>query len=242
MKCVSSSRRLPVQSRTAAGVVASWHAQLSGGRVWSFHLGLLVWIMVLGATGLTAASVRQPAPLPTTAGEDAAETGRELVVLELRPEVEAAIRAELAVRGTTVLRTLVGSSVLVALPPSVDAAVEGVLGVSDWRPGEGISESLKRLSPADAERFAGGVPMILGLAPGAAPTAIVAALEDRGAVVRWTDTGGRLTEVGLLAPADHFDEVIDFLGGLSMLVWADLQPPIRLRNSASVWRCQSGGA
>jgi len=203
---------------------------------------LLISITALLAAVTTAAVDRHPVRNPGTPGEDAAGSGQMLVVLELRPESETALRAELAARGSTVLRTLDGSSVLVASLPSVHESLEGILGVFDWRPEEAISEVLKHLSPTDAGRFAGGVPVILGLAPGAAPAAVVEALEDRGAIVRWTDSRGQLTEVGLLAQADHLDEVIGYLGGLSTLVWADLQPPIRLRNSDSVWRCQSGGA
>jgi len=84
------------------------------------------------------------------------------------------------------------------------------------------------------------VPVILGLSRGADLWSAATRLSGRGAEIRWFDVGEELHQIGIRVPADRLNDVVAAIDDLAGLEWADLQPPIRLRNSESVWRCQSG--
>jgi subtilisin family serine protease len=165
---------------------------------------------------------------------------KDLIVVHCLPDAEAEVRGVLAERGLIALRTLSDRSFLVAASDDEVADLVGVFGISQWSAKEGIAEPLKNLSSSAAESFQGGVPVILGLAPGSGLAPVVQGLEERQTEVRWIATGGRMPEVGMLVQADSLAEVLTFLGEQPGLVWADLQPPVRLRNRDSAWRCQSG--
>jgi subtilisin family serine protease len=103
-----------------------------------------------------------------------------------------------------------------------------------------LAPALVRLNPSAAARFSGGVPVILGLEPGADLWSAASRLADRGAGVVWFDVAENLHQIGLRVPGERLADVLDEIAGLDRLAWADLQPPIRLRNGVSAWRCQSG--
>jgi len=105
-----------------------------------------------------------------------------------------------------------------------------------------VVPALAAMTPTTAKAFPGGVPVVLGLAPGADLWTAATLLSGEGAAISWFDLAAEIHQIGMRIPADQLDHVLAVVDGLDSLVWADLQPPVRLRNSSSVWRCQSGEA
>lgn len=69
----------------------------------------------------------------------------------------------------------------------------------------------------------------------------VRSLEALGGSIQWVDSAGRpAAQIGVLVPADRVGGLTRALESLPGLLWAEPQAPVRLLNSASVWRCQSG--
>ncbi len=147
-----------------------------------------------------------------------------------------AAAAALEQRGARLVRVL-GSDRLLLLDGEQKRELRG--DVSPWTATDATSPTLARLTAVEARRFPGGVPVLLGLAPGTDLAAASALLEAAGAVPAWVDPSRPLPELAVRVPADALEEVRATLAELP-LVWADVQPPVRLRNAESTWRCQSG--
>lgn len=163
-----------------------------------------------------------------------------LRLLLLREGETAVAAAELERRRVPVLAYLPGSGLLVAGFASAVEGLPGVVAELAWGPDQAVAPELEAATPAQAAALSGGLPVILGLAPGADAVAVATRLAGAGAEVRWVEATPRGAEVGLGVPPTDLDAVRDRLRRLSGLVFAEVQPPVRLRNAASTWRCQGG--
>jgi len=148
--------------------------------------------------------------------------------------------AELEARGMRIMGHLGGGALLAAFPQGSTPPPPAVATLEAWSAERAVAPILARLDARAAARMTGGVPVLVGLAPGADPAPAGALLNAAGAEVSWTDSTSTLPQLGVRVPAAHLDEVLAALRRLDDLAWADLQPPVRLRNAASAWRCQSG--
>jgi subtilisin family serine protease len=84
------------------------------------------------------------------------------------------------------------------------------------------------------------VPIVVQVAAGDGAGSFMSDLAAAGFSTAWTQAGRGLLHVGLRVEPDRMGELLRLLDRTRGLVAADLQPPIRLRNAASAWRCQSG--
>ncbi len=199
------------------------------------RLLIVSWMLVLVAP-VGAAEPEHGSSHPPASGP-----GRDVLRLVVAPpgralDAAAAVRR----RGGRVLRHLAGGEMLVAGPPAATRRLPPPSEVSPWSAERAIAPGLASLTAAAAARSGGGVPVVVGLAPARRPRQLATELDLAGADVRWIEEGGELPEIGLMVPADRLETVREVLRRSEGLVFADLQPPIRLRNGASAWRCQSG--
>ena len=191
----------------------------------------VVWVAFLVGPAASAS------PPYRGAGEVSA-TRLELLVLD--PARAADTRDALAAAGLRVLRDLPGGKVLVAGGGAKVMVQEGILESSPWPAEQAIAPVLRELTPGAAGGFPAGVPVVVGLAPGVDAAEVAGRLAAAGAKVSWSDAGRDVPELGLRVPAAALGGVRAELEAIPNLVFADLQPPVRLRNSRSAWRCQSG--
>jgi hypothetical protein len=192
--------------------------------------------MLVLAAPVGAAASEQRSSAPPAAGPES-----DVLRLVVAPpgrahDVAAAVRR----RDGRVLRHLAGGEMLVAGPPAATRRLPLPCEVGPWSAERAIAPGLASLTAAAAGRSVGGVPVVVGLAPARRPRQLATELAVSGAEVRWIEEAGELPEIGLLVPADRLEAVREVLRRTEGLVFADLQPPIRLRNGASAWRCQSG--
>jgi len=210
---------------------------------------MLVWAMVVVSV-LAAAIVRggvEPGELPAlrlrsaaaAGGAEASEDG-ELVVLRVAPHDFAAVRARLAADGVRILAYLPEDALLVERSNLDASAMADVVAVEPWRAERAITPELASLDPTRARSLPGGVPIVVGLASAEAADELAVRLAGAGARVSWTAPGAAVAQLGLLVDAERLPAVLAALRATAGLVWADLQPPLRLLNWDAVWRCQSG--
>ena len=109
----------------------------------------------------------------------------------------------------------------------------GVVAELSWGPDQAVAPELEGATPAQAETLTGGLPVIVGLAPGTDAGAVSTRLAAAGAGVRWVEATGRGVEVGLGVPPSRLDAVRDTVRGLPGLVFAEVQPPVRAREHAT---------
>jgi hypothetical protein len=161
-------------------------------------------------------------------------------VVRTRGGATAEVRKSLEARGIQVLGYLPDDALLVSAEARSVGSFEGVSGVESWSAEQGIVPEVFRLGIDDASLFPAGVPMVVGFAPGTDVAAAADRLARIGADVSWISESSEVPQIGVLVPPANLAAVRDSLRTFDRLVWADLQPPIRLRNSESVWRCQTG--
>jgi subtilisin family serine protease len=79
------------------------------------------------------------------------------------------------------------------------------------------------------------------LAPGSAIAPLAEQIEVIGAQLGWVDESARpAPQLGFRVTRSRLRAVVELLERTPALVLAEPQAPVRLLNSASVWRCQSG--
>ena len=208
----------------------------------------LVWTaVVVGAlAAATAPGGAEPGDRPplrlraaTTGGSEAGEDAV-LAVLRVAPDGFAAVRARLAADGVRILAYLPVDALLVERASLGSLPMAGVVATEPWRAELAITPELATLARHRAAGFPGGVPIVVGLARVEALDELKARLDGLGARVSWTTPTAPVPQLGLLADADRLPAVLDALRATAGLIWADLQPPVRLLNGDAAWRCQSG--
>jgi subtilisin family serine protease len=203
----------------------------------------LCWIVLCGAGEMIGHGTQQSvdrADVQSREGLPGADGSRAVTLVRTTTGSIAEVAQELAATGLPVLATLSGDTLLVAAPPEVLRAREGVVMADPWPGDRAIAPALNVIRGSRAAGLPPRVPMILGVVAGADLEAIAGGLEAAGAEVSWIAAGGALPQLGLMVPRDGLWPVIEVVRNLQGLVWADVQPPVRLLNSESVWRCQSG--
>jgi subtilisin family serine protease len=116
------------------------------------------------------------------------------------------------------------------------ADLPGMSAVSPWTQTDGIEPALRT-----AAKGTGRVGVAIGLAPGVDVADVADELRGSGVIVGWTAPTARpVAQLGLMVERETVAVLVDRLETIPGLVWAQLQPPIRLLNGASVWLCQSG--
>jgi hypothetical protein len=184
-----------------------------------------------------------PAPLRlrsvSRVGSECGEDGT-LAVVHLAPDAFATARARLAAGGVRVLAYLPGDALLVERDGLDAAGMADVVGVAPWRAELAITPELASLDRARAEMHPDGVPVVVGLARAEALDELAGRLDGMGVRLSWTAPDAAVPQLGLLVDPERMPAVLDALRATAGLVWADLQPPVRLLNADASWRCQSG--
>ncbi len=162
----------------------------------------------------------------------------DVVLLPLSDREMAGAVQELEHGGASVLAILPNRGVLVEAGPREELSPryskvnwEAVA----WRPEAALSARLQRAG-AEAE----AIGLVVGLTLSADWRELVSRVTASGAEVRWVESAGTVRQVGVWVPAGQLPAAREALASSAGLVWADLQPPARLSNGASVWRLQSG--
>jgi hypothetical protein len=163
-----------------------------------------------------------------------------LTVLRVAPGAVAALRARLAADGVRVLAYLPDDALLVERAGLDASMLADVVASEPWRAELAITPELASIDRAHAKPFPGGVPIVVGLARAEDLKDLAGRLQGLGARVSWTAPTATVPQLGLLADPDRLPAVVDALRATAGLVWADVQPPVRLLNGDAVWRCQSG--
>ncbi len=178
------------------------------------------------------------------AGVDGAARGTEsseqLVLVRVDPTSVPTTRRRLETRGVPILAYLPHNAALVATRPEWLRGLEGVMSVETWSSERALAPALAVLRGDAAAGLPARIPMILGATPAADLEEAERKLRAAGADVSWRVSNGTLPQVGFVVPKDGLEPVIDAVRDLRGLVFANVQPPVRLQNSESVWRCQSG--
>jgi len=206
-----------------------------------------VWALVV-VGGLAAAAterVAEPGRAPAlrlrtaAAGRLVSGDGK-LAVLRVAAFDFAAVRARLAADGIRILAYLPDDALLVERAGLDASGVAGVVAVEPWSAELAITPELASLERHRALGFPGGVPIVVGLARAEDLAGLADRLDGLGARVSWSAPSSAVPQLGLLADPDRLPAVLDALRATGGLVWADLQPPVRLLNGDAAWRCQSG--
>ncbi|HSL18263.1 MAG TPA: S8 family serine peptidase [Methylomirabilota bacterium] len=192
----------------------------------------LVAVVVVAAAAVPA---RPQAPSEPDASAGAAVA---LWVLEGGASHPGELRRDVIGVGAEIVAYLGPDRWLVAAPRGATDTVASRRALRSWSPAEGIVPELRALAGGEAGPPIG---LVLALAPGTDLAAVAAGLEAAGARATWARPGSSpLPQLGLRVAAADVAAVLDALEATPALAWADLQPAVRLRNAASVWRCQSG--
>ena len=210
----------------------------------------ILLLLCLTVAGSVPAGPPQPAADPRTTGPrlrgDAAdlqsgppsEDGLQMVVA--RPGRAAMVAGKLREGGVRVLRHLPGGALLVDGRPAAIRTLPEVLDVSGWGAGRALTPELRSMELETAVRFRRGVPVVVGLVSADVARSAVEELHGLGFKISWRVETSGVIELGIMARPESLEPLREALGRMDGLVWADVQPPVRLRNDASAWRCQSG--
>ena len=164
-----------------------------------------------------------------------------LTIISCRPESAAVIRRALVEVGAAVVAHLAPHRWLVAGDPVAVAGVPGLMKSRPWRPAEGVHGELRALAAPEKGTGDDVVFVAAALAPGRSVRAAAELFETMGAEPSWLDESARpAPQFGFSSPRSRLREVVEQLDRTPGLVWAEPQAPVRLLNSESVWRCQSG--
>lgn len=181
---------------------------------------------------------------PVCVSDHEPTTGRttsELWVVVVDDGGAGGVRSVLVDAGAEVLAHLGPQKWLVAGDGAVIAGVSGVGAAHRWRPEDAVHAGLRDLAARGKDLRAEVVFVVAAFAPGVEVSSLAKGLVADGAELRWVDESARTTpQVGLRVPRGRLTAVVERLEASPGLVWAEPQAPARLRNSASVWRCQSG--
>jgi subtilisin family serine protease len=161
-------------------------------------------------------------------------------MVRMNPATVPKVRRLLEDRGISVLGHLADNAALVAARPAALRNLDGVIAAEPWSSDRAIAPALAAIRGTSESGLPPRIPMIIGVTPGIDLEEVAGRLENAGAEVSWIEAGGALPQVGFVVPRDGLGLLIDVVRGTHGLVFADVQPPVRLQNSESVWRCQSG--
>lgn len=188
-----------------------------------------------------AAAVLNQAPANHAAADEPAREPAVLTVVSCRPESVVAARRSLAEDGATVIAHLAPHRWLVAGDSAVDGAASGIDSSRPWRSTEGVGAALRALAAPTKKSGDPTVFVAVALAPGTEVSQVGERLETVGAQLVWMDESAQpAPQIGFSVPRSRIREIVDLLDRTPVLVWADPQAPVRLLNSDSVWRGQSG--
>jgi hypothetical protein len=172
---------------------------------------------------------------------DPSDRGHSLWSVQTEPGAAAEVRRELAKIGARVLLSTSPTTLVVATPNGHPSGLRGVVAVEPWWAGRGPKQQLERLTIESAiAAFPGGVPLVVGLAPATDLDRVSGLLSGAGSRVVWASSATDLPQLGIVIPSERLETTRTVLRRLEALVFTDLQAGARLRNSESVWRCQSG--
>ncbi len=164
-----------------------------------------------------------------------------LTVISCRPESAAVARRALDEAEATVIAHLAPHRWLVAGNPAVVAAAPGVISSRGWRSAEGVRAELRSLAAPTKGTSDDVVFVVAALAPGSDVLATAKRFAGIGVDLSWLDESARpAPQFGFSVLRSRMREVVELLDRTPDLVWAEPQAPVRLLNSDSVWRCQSG--
>jgi len=211
----------------------------------------LVVVLIVVLTVLTVAG---EAPVSTGAGGDGpvrlrsgplprrpAATAARLRVVTLSGGRVAELAHGLTRCGVRVLAYLPDRALLVTGSPSALTAVGSMGGRQwAWEPALAVTPELRMLARGATAVPWPRVPIIARVVAGDDAAAFLATLTEAGFSAAWTQAGRGVVHVGMLVEPARVEELLSLLDQTRGLVTADLQPPVRLRNAASAWRCQSG--
>ncbi len=173
----------------------------------------------------------------TEGGPVSAKPTPELRVLVVDVGVAGEVRGVLAETGAKIVAYLAPQEWLVAGDGAVLSAISGVVSVRRWRSADGVHALAARSKNTESDV----VLVVAALAPGMAVEPLGDRLETMGVRVSWTDETARpVPQLGLRVPRARLAALVEQLEATPGLVWAEPQAPVRLLNSGSVWRCQSG--
>jgi hypothetical protein len=215
---------------------------MTGKRTWKFLCAGVLALGLLGAGGVPSAEVPGPSPLrlrSTSVGVGERVDGA-LVVLRIAPGQLAGVRSRLRQHGVTVLADLPDDALLVERDAVEALEVPGLIATEPWTAARAITPELARSELAAGASCRAGVPILVGVATEAELGVAAARLRGPGVQVSWIEPAATPPQLGIVAEPARLPDVLGALGSLDGLVWADVQPPIRMVNDASVWRCQSG--
>jgi len=202
------------------------------------RVAAVVAVLLCAATTETA-DIHHGSRLRSVAPQTEASTGP-LHMLVIRqgelPDATSALREQ----GVVVLANLPGSALLVAADSEDLRNNRFVEAAYPWASEQAMAPELASMGAERASAFGDGVPVVLWLAPDIDPGKVAERLRAAGADTTWVDDRSPAPQVGLLVPTDRLDMVLRSVRSTPGLVWADVQPPVRLRNADSTWRCQSG--
>lgn len=194
-----------------------------------FGLAIAAAVVVGGSAAVAETGVMPP-------GRAAAE----LNTVELGDVDPGDVRTRLAAAGWEIVTHLSADRWLVAGAGFDPFGGENEVRLAGWESAEAISDGLLDAAAAAKAADAGDrflVVRVLGDRVDAAASRLAAA----GAELVWrAPAGPELAELGVRVPATRLAGLVEVMHRLPGLVVADLQPPVRLRNAGSVWRCQSG--
>jgi Subtilisin-like serine proteases len=158
-----------------------------------------------------------------------------LRVVVARPRAAPWVARRIRERGGRIVAVLPGGAFLVAGSAAVCSGLNQVAAQLAWPGDVAVGPALRRRA-LGAER--GAFTVIVRLAGG--DTGAPERLAIPGVALRWSRRGEGVEELGLMVDAAAGPALLEALDALPGLVVADLQPPLRLFNAASAWRCQSG--
>jgi len=165
----------------------------------------------------------------------------ELWVVVVDGGVAGELRGSLRRTGAEVVAYLAPHRWLVAGYGAAIAAMSGVVSVEPWRSADGVHAELRTLDSRSKNASTDVVFIVAALAPGLAVAPVAERLEAMGAQLGWVDESARpAPQIGLKVPLSKLAAVVQRLDTTPGLILAEPQAPIRLLNSGSVWRCQSG--
>ncbi|MCP4901817.1 MAG: S8 family serine peptidase, partial [bacterium] len=148
--------------------------------------------------------------------------------------------AKLNQRGVSVVKVISPEGVLVTGGEADLEALEGIGDVRQWAGNVALTPELKYLSRRTVEESNRRVGVVAAFVAHMDLTEIRRQLEESGAEISWVEQRDTTVEVGLRVRRDQMASTTRVLEQSQGLAWADVQPAVRLQNSASVWRCQSG--
>ena len=169
------------------------------------------------------------------------DAASDLWVVEVDGGLAGEVRSALAGAGAEVVAHMAPQIWLVSGERTAVSAISGVVVVREWRSADGIHAELRDPAVHSGMKSSEVIFLVAALAPGRALAPLGGQLEALGAKLSWVEESARpAPQLGLRVPRARLAAVVERLESTPGLVWAEPQAPLRLLNSASVWRCQSG--